>query len=100
DLGERGEIVDALRWINRCAFVGPVEATKAALPNRGSLSSNDDSGARVATRLNPAHNDMIDLCEPGGRHANGARRLDGQAVADARTRATGGESQCREQQRN
>src|SRR4051794_34891096 len=100
DFRERSKIVDTLRWIDGRAFVRPVEAAKAALPNGSSLSSNDDSGARVASGLDAAHNDMIDFCESGGRHANRARRLDRQAVADAPTRATGGESQCREQQSN
>src|SRR5690242_5500483 len=61
DLGERCEIVDALGLADDGAFIRPVEATEAALPDSGALAPDDDGGTGIAARLDATHNDMVNL---------------------------------------
>ena len=89
DLGERREVVKALGGIDSGAFLRPVEPAEAALPYGGPFAPDDHSG--VAARLDPAHDDVIDLRQSRSGHADGARGFDGQTVATTSTGATSGE---------
>src|SRR5439155_11984614 len=93
DFSERCEVVQTLARIDGFALLGPAQAAEAPLPYESALATDDDSGARVAACLNPAHDHMVDLREPCRRHPDGTGCLNRQPIA-----TTSGDSERREQQ--
>src|SRR5262245_44002173 len=95
DLGERGQIVDRALGNDRRALAAPRQSAEALLPHGGATTSNDNRRARIPTRRNSALDDVIDLGQALGGHADGTRRLYRKTVArGGDTWATAG-SKCK-----